>query len=879
MEELTLSEYELGQIRDFVLATIPLSGPVLGPSYRRSSSKQVVRSMTKELSSTLALQLMENKMFMSLPFVKSWSRLLKYDALCKIFQKFELVRIPKGRIVMDAQSNSKTMLVMIEGRARLFQQLPKRIAKSQLAKREREVQAFCEDILRYLYCKSGLTPKAKPPFVEKDIDDEEFLASTAENHQLQKLKVAFIERAKSNQLPVLRSTKAKMMLGAFIARTWSRMPRNHSVPKEEENQDKRLFSVFNTNYWRNKFLEQGAGDLGIEYLTPLLPSIKFEEQIPLSTSLGEEGLYTSHQNKKGTITESQCLFLVLKRREENEFISIASAKQRLMERMFRPYSTFSYFSEGKEYILFGEMTRIERNLGRVVFKKGDDVDGIYLLNKGTIEVSFKPTKIIKGPCLFPSNDDSKQGVLGEEHEVQHKRNLTAPFIFGVEEIGLPNIKSRLFTSVVSSLTCELYFIPLQVINKIIVPFQPDFMKELSSYSIFSTPNGPTLEQVLSLSNLPLPDSTRTTDPQPTTLPTNDPTLTSPSKHHSRKHSYSVLATTAPRQNLKMKRHYQSILQHDKVELEKDLNTHLQPSRAEFVLEMDALNGLTEKPLSSLPKMYVDEEQKVPIGGVQKTKGEMVERIGELLLQNEEIYRKRKEQERKAVHALAESYQQSLRKHQDSKRELLCVRPQGLEKLITDLRNDEVSINSMQKLLSNPSLGQISRKPTVHSKKASSVSYRQGGSSSSLYKEGSSRFQIQAPPPTERGSLSRLYNNLPTFKSNDSIASVILESSASKPTHSHEPHTISSLKAESNWKYALRSQFNNISALGLNKYFTPSLEASPNAKGDLEELKINLTERPLEEVPEVKLPKLRNPLGPKKSHPHLQYPLYPLQRAV
>ena len=102
-----------------------------------------------------------------------------------------------------------------------------------------------------------------------------------------------------------------------------------------------------------------------------------------------------------------------------------------------------------------EATTSIRKVGSLL-TSGDDIQGIYLLAAGELELELRRPKNIVGVNL--TDPQSRR-----DHQFRYRRSIVAPYLFGVEELVtcLPK-KKRIFDVTVKSLKSCFYLLPLEV---------------------------------------------------------------------------------------------------------------------------------------------------------------------------------------------------------------------------------------------------------------------------------------------------------------------------------------------------------------------------------------------------------------------------------
>lgn len=289
----------------------------------------------------------------------------------------------------------------------------------------------------------------------------------------------FKEFAKNCPRGRSKLSKGKSILGYAFMKKWIDV-----FSKQQVDQTEVFLPYKPKRYWLNLFM-CGLSGIDQETFKLIFPHLQVVWSYSAGGSFGELAILKGGIRRAGIYCTQDTEFGVLSKSGENTFEYLYKALQKDKEDALKYFKPFNYWiNRDITSRLFHLLQQNSHTRNHLFYSKGDPVTDIFLLIKGEVEITLKEQiqkesklQMTMGTNPYPS--------------LQFRRIVSAPYIFGVEELIYYSVfKTRIFQAVVTSTDCTVFQISSQSIFSDLKPADKDFIKHLSEYSCMANPNLP-----------------------------------------------------------------------------------------------------------------------------------------------------------------------------------------------------------------------------------------------------------------------------------------------------------------------------------------------------------------------------------------------------
>lgn len=443
---------------------------------------QLVKTLTKHVKNVEDTKLLA-AYFTNIKFFSDCKSVLNNDQYSRILKVIEFEHVSKNQFLFHRGDKGSKFYVILKGHTNVVIPRPKGIDH----KITKAYQKYIVKVLQHLYKASSGQPgmlrsTEEPPEdtsipkrniqkrrnqelnadvlaalvdkAQKNLSEED--REEYDNHRLTKQ----LEDVKAMSHPPMKITKAKAILGFMMNKAWAEYlkgPKNDFLLGPI---DLKMMTPYRGKlYWHNLFLK-GLRNMDGEFFANLLPGQMKVHQYSTGGYFGEIAILGNGMRAAGIYCDEETDFAVLSKKSENDFVFLFRAQNKDQDTLLRALKPFNWWvRREKIQALFHYLKRVDgATFQTVIYKKGDPVNGIFLLKQGEVEIFLSKPKNTDPLNL---NDPEKR----RDHQYKYRRTIAAPYIFGVEELVTSfqkHRRTRLFDVVVKSLKCTYYHLPLDV---------------------------------------------------------------------------------------------------------------------------------------------------------------------------------------------------------------------------------------------------------------------------------------------------------------------------------------------------------------------------------------------------------------------------------
>ena len=277
-------------------------------------------------------------------------------------------------------------------------------------------------------------------------------------------------------------------LAYFITRFWqSSLNSNHDFRRLVPNIEQFAFRKYNVKFYENMLLKNIRHKLlnNQDMVDQLMPVWKNVMAYQVGNGFGEIAL-TKNCNRMATIyCDTEAEFATLSKKDDGVTF-ILNYQQRGIENFQKSFDVFEWWNK-RNWIsqLVGYCQKVNtKGLGDFIYRFGHSIDNIYLLSKGEVQLTLHDMNFPR----YEVTEDEISGGKKESHKYKmvFRRNIKAPYIFGVEEVQgncpFRQFDAQCITAKQNKMNCEYFILPKEQVFGDLQGKNPQFMKGLQKYS-------------------------------------------------------------------------------------------------------------------------------------------------------------------------------------------------------------------------------------------------------------------------------------------------------------------------------------------------------------------------------------------------------------
>lgn len=285
------------------------------------------------------------------------------------------------------------------------------------------------------------------------------------------------------ETPRYKMSRPMIKLARFCSKFWHNSLRQDTKFRENINLPVNFFKKYDITFLQNKMLDQIRNKLSLDFLELLFPKWKRLLNLTAGFSFGEIALIQRSARQATIYCDEDTEFAVISKRNDQEFENIIKREKNAIESFLRSFDMFNYWNvRNKIAVISSYMIENENRIGNCIYKRGDNVNGIFFLIEGEIEIFIE--KRHKND-MFTSFTDPKNFMVNENQnkftKTYFKKIIKAPNPFGVEEF-LGESRYRIFSAIVKSSACRYYQLAKDKIIVDLVSKNPQFLSYMLKYS-------------------------------------------------------------------------------------------------------------------------------------------------------------------------------------------------------------------------------------------------------------------------------------------------------------------------------------------------------------------------------------------------------------
>lgn len=302
---------------------------------------------------------------------------------------------------------------------------------------------------------------------------------SAYDMDIKKLEEKKIEKKLKISRPMLKITW--FVINSFIGTLKS----DTEYVKKFPNFDIHEIKKFNVTWLENLQLTQLEDIYTDDLLYKLFPKWKNIIEIKKGGAFGEIALLKKVPRQATIYCSQDCEFATQVNNSGNNFDFLLGWEEREIKSFLSSFYGFNYWvSNDKVLELTGYLKKVgNKKLGDTIYKSGEKVNSIYLLQSGEVEFVFSKT-----------NKGNLEGLLGSANKKSNneynnndfRRVMKSNTIFGVEEL-LINSPYRIFSVISKSANCVYFEQSKDKLYIDLIQKNPNFQMDLSDYSCILNP--------------------------------------------------------------------------------------------------------------------------------------------------------------------------------------------------------------------------------------------------------------------------------------------------------------------------------------------------------------------------------------------------------